>query len=164
MKVPSSRARRSLLALTLLACLAPLCGCLAAAPVFAAGATATSAGVSFLQRGKLASYELVLFEDALEAARRAGRVHKLHLRRERIEDDWARFIFRDERGQDITVRMERRTEVITGIIIDVGRLGRTGMGGLFHRQMLHELGKMDAYHETWSRDDPRNGGAGAGIQ
>ncbi len=139
-------------------------GCLAAAPVFAAGATATSAGVSFLQRGKLASYEMVLFEDAIEATRQAGEIHKLRLRRERIEDGWVRLIFRDEQGQDISVRIERRTAVVTGITIDVGRMGRTGMGALLHRQILNELGEMEAYLETWTRDDPRNGGAGTGIQ
>ncbi len=142
----------------------PLAGCLAAAPVFAAGATATSAGVLIMQRGKLASYELVLFEDAIRAARRAGEIHKFHLRIDRVEDDWARLIFRDGQGQDIKVRIERRTEVVTGIIIDVGRFGRTGMGALFHRQMLNELGEMGAYVEIWTHDDPRDGGAGAGIQ
>ncbi len=150
----------------LLALGAPQSGCVSAAPAIAAGATAASAGVSILSYGKYASYEMVRFDDAVDATRRAADALHLQLRHE-IPDHrnrWIRLIYRDDLGQDLNVKIERRSETVSGILVDVGRFGRAGMGALLQQQILDELAEAGAYLETWSRTNPRAGGAGAGTQ
>ncbi len=141
-------------------------GCVSAAPALAAGATAASAGVSILTYGKYASYEMVRFDDAVAATRRAADALHLKLRKEIPDrkDRWIRLIYRDDLGQDLNVKIERRSETVSGILIDVGRFGRAGMGALLQQQILDELAEAGAYLETWSRTNPRAGGAGAGTQ
>lgn len=156
-------------------------GCTGLEPAaISAGASAAQSGVTFFSRGKLRSFELVTFEDALEAVRRAGARLSMRLVEEEIRDAGApaasgdavaatpedqhvadrtgadvssgraRLVFHDERGGSVVVVIERRTATVTFIQADVGLLGDTGLSSLLLMETYDELREMEAYI-----DDPR---------
>lgn len=166
-------------------------GCTGLEPAaISAGASAAQSGVTFFSRGKLRSFELVKFADAVEAMRRAGARLSMRLVEEEVRaaDDFvesgdavaatpedqhevdrtgadvpdgrARLVFHDERGGSVVVVIERRTETVTFIQADVGLFGDTGLSSLLLMETYDELREMEAYI-----DDPRRvrkAAAGAG--
>lgn len=156
-------------------------GCTGLEPAaISAGASAAQSGVTFFSRGKLRSFELVKFEDAVEAMRRAGARLSMRLVEENVRDagepvgsadavaatpedqhevdrtgadvpgQRARLVFHDERGGSVVVVIERRTATVTFIQADVGLLGDTGLSSLLLVETYDELREMEAYI-----DDPR---------
>lgn len=162
-------------------CVLCAAGCTGLEPAaISAGASAAQSGVTFFSRGKLRSFELVEFDDALTALRAAAKrlslemedeeVHAVQGRRDNGRDpgsapgDYAdsgragesalngraRVSLRDERGASVVVIIERRTATVTFIQADVGLLGDTGLSSLLLMETYDELRDMGAYI-----DDPR---------
>lgn len=180
-RVSNARVGRRAAAAMAWACAAGAAGCTGLEPAaISAGASAAQSGVTFFSRGKLRSFELVGFDDAVVAVRRAAarlslqtvedQVHAPGQRRDAGREagsspgDYAdsgrpgesslngraRISLRDERGASVVVVVERRTATVTFIQADVGLLGDTGLSSLLLMETYDELREMGAYI-----DDPR---------
>jgi hypothetical protein len=156
-------------------------GCTGLEPAaISAGASAAQSGVTLFSRGKLRSFELVEFDDAVAALRVAAKRLSLEVEEEEVHvvrsvrangreagtapgdysdsgrgggaalNGRARFALRDERGASVVVVIERRTATVTFIQADVGLLGDTGLSSLLLMETYDELREMGAYI-----DDPR---------
>ena len=144
MKVSTSKNAVMLAALCIL--LASTYGCTAcivssAAP---AGASATEAGVTRSEMGRVTRFEIAQYEDVIEASRLAAENLALDLKEEKIEDNRASFRYLDDKDQKIDLLIERRTDTVTYIRVAVGIFGPQGLGLLTLNQILHEL----AEHKT----------------
>ena len=103
------------------------------------GAGAAEAGVTRFELGKVTRFEIARYEDVIEASRLAAEDLSLDLKEEKIETNRASFRYRDDKNQKIDLLIERRTETITYIIVDVGIFGPKGLGLLVLNQILVEL-------------------------
>jgi hypothetical protein len=103
------------------------------------GAGAAEAGVTRFEVGKVTRFEIARYEDVIEASRLAAEDLSLDLKEEKIETNRASFRYRDDKNQKIDLLIERRTETITYIIVDVGIFGPKGLGLLVLNQILVEL-------------------------
>lgn len=162
-------------------CVLCAAGCTGLEPAaISAGASAAQSGVTFFSRGKLRSFELVEFDDAVTALRAAAARLSLEMEQEDVHpraprrdggrepgsapgdyadsgrkgesamNGRARIALRDERGASVVVVIERRTATVTFIQADVGLLGDTGLASLLLMEAYDELRDMGAYI-----DDPR---------
>lgn len=136
-------------------------GCGVETALIGVGASAAQAGVTMIDKGELRSFEMARYDDVVRACYRAGTDLALDLKNDDRNDKVTSMFFRDETGDKITVRIERRTERVTFIKVDVGSFGKIGLGSLFMHQVWSELADSDAYLEDWDRADPRDGGVGA---
>ena len=103
------------------------------------GGGAADAGVTHFHMGKVARFEVARYEDVIEASRRATEHLSLDLKKEKLEEDQGSFTYLDDKNQKIDLLIERRTETITYIEVDVGILGPKGLGLLVLNQILIEL-------------------------
>jgi len=144
MKVSTSKSAVMLAVLCIL--LAGTYGCTACLVGSAAtvGAGAADAGVTRFEMGRVTRFEIAQYEDVIEASRLAAENLSLDLKEEKIEENRASFSYLDDKDQKIDLLIERRTDTITYIKVDVGIFGPQGLGLLTLNQILHEL----AEHET----------------
>jgi len=144
MKVSTSKSAVMLAVLCIL--LAGTYGCTACLVGSAAtvGAGAADAGVTRFEMGRVTRFEIAQYEDVIEASRLAAENLSLDLKEEKIEENRASFRYLDDKDQKIDLLIERRTDTITYIKVDVGIFGPQGLGLLTLNQILHEL----AEHET----------------
>jgi len=125
---------------------AGLMACAAAAPMAGpvagdtAGAAVEKSG-DLVKAGKVQSYQPVAIDDMIAVARKAAGELDLKQTGEEKHPDQIKFIYEDQRGQNITVTLVRRTYKATEIHVDVGLLGNSGMGQLVMRQMLKDMPK-----------------------
>jgi hypothetical protein len=103
------------------------------------GAGAAEAGVTRFEMGRVTRFEIAKYEDVIEASRLAAENLSLDLKEEKIEGNRASFRYFDEKDQKIDLRIERRTDTITFIEVDVGIFGPQGLGLLTLNQILNEL-------------------------
>jgi hypothetical protein len=141
---------RRLAAAALLSAAAMSSGCAAAAAIGAAeaisiGAGAADVGSSVYKSGKLYSVQMAPFEDVVQAAYRAAHSMSLGMEKEVLYPHRAFIRFEDDLGKTAGVRIQRRTEILTFIRIDVGAFGSGPFARLFLRRMTHELAKMGVY-------------------
>jgi hypothetical protein len=108
------------------------------------GAGAAEAGVTRIEMGKVTRFEIAQYEDVVEASRLAAENLALDLKKEKIEEDQASLNYFDDKNQRIDLLIERRTDTITFIQVDVGIFGPQGLGLLMLNQILDEL----AEHKT----------------
>ena len=139
MKVSTSKNAVMLAALCIL--LASTYGCTACIVGSAgpAGASATEAGVTRSEMGRVTSFEIAQYEDVIEASRLAAENLALDLKEEKIEDNRASFRYLDDKDQKIDLLIERRTDTLTYIRVDVGIFGPQGLALLTLNQILNEL-------------------------
>jgi len=109
-----------------------------------AGAGAADAGVTRFEMGRVTRFEIAQYEDVIEASRRAAENLSLDLKEENIEENRASFRYLDDKDQKIDLLIERRTDTVTYIKVDVGIFGPQGLGLLMLNQILNELPE----HET----------------
>ena len=109
-----------------------------------AGAGATEAGVTRFEMGRVTRFEIAQYEDVIEASRLAAENLSLDLKEEKIEENRASFRYLDDKDQKIDLLIERRTDTVTYIKVDVGIFGPQGLGLLMLNQILNELPE----HET----------------
>ena len=107
------------------------------------GAGAAEAGVTRFEMGRVTRFEIAQYEDVIEASRLAAENLSLDLKEEKIEEDRASFSYLDDKDQKIDLMIERRTDTITYIKVDVGIFGPQGLGLLMLNQILNELAKHE---------------------
>ena len=139
--------------LSLLAILTSGCGVETA--LLAAGMGAAQSGVTQYSRGELKSYELVRFDDATIATELAIAALDLTVTNQRDMPYRMWYAIKDDQDKSFQVTVERRSERVTAITISMGMWGPRGLGSLLLSQILHELGKANAYLENWNRNSPR---------
>ena len=103
------------------------------------GAGAAEAGVTRFEMGRVTRFEIAQYEDVIEASRLAAENLALDLKEEKIEENRASFRYLDDKDQKIDLLIERRTDTITYIRVDVGIFGPQGLGLLTLNQILSEL-------------------------
>jgi hypothetical protein len=107
------------------------------------GAGAAEAGVTRFEMGKVTRFEIAQYEDVIEASRLAAENLSLDLKEEKIKGNRASFRYFDEKDQKIDLLIERRTDTITFIEVDVGIFGPQGLGLLTLNQILNELAEYE---------------------
>jgi hypothetical protein len=125
-----------ILAAILLVCFS---GC--ASAVVVSGLSTAPSGVS-LARGfgsKVISFLIVDYEDSVQATRRAAKALSLQTLKETIGEARSLFRYQDDKGEDILIEVERRTETVTSISVDAGSFSSEGMTRLVLRQIIDEL-------------------------
>ena len=143
MKVSTSKSAVMLAVLCIL--LAGTYGCTACLVGSAAtvGAGAADAGVTRFEMGRVTRFEIAQYEDVIEASRLAAENLALELKEEKIEENRASFRYLDDKDQKIDLLIERRTDTITYIQVDVGIFGPQGLGLLTLNQILNELAEYE---------------------
>jgi len=129
------------------ACISP---CLLGPSSVTIGSSAGQAGVSRYESGKLKSFEVARYEDVVEAARRAGEALSLELRREATEVNKATLYYIAGEKEEVKVLIERRTDTLTYIQIDVGFFGSKGLALVIINQIIHEIASEGKYLQEWS--------------
>ena len=121
--------------------LASNCGCTACLVGSAAtvGAGAAEAGVTRFEMGRVTRFEIAQYEDVMEASRLAAKNLSLDLKEEKIEENRASFRYLDDKDQKIDLLIERRTDTLIYIRVDVGIFGPQGLALLTLNQILSEL-------------------------
>jgi hypothetical protein len=139
MKVSTSK--KALMLTVLCIQLASTYGCTACLVGSAAtvGAGAAEAGVTRFEMGRVTRFEIAQYEDVIEASRLAAENLSLDLKEEKIEENRALFNYLDDKNQKIDLLIERRTDTITYIRVDVGIFGPQGLALLTLNQILNEL-------------------------
>ena len=131
--------------------LASLGGC-ALVPATILPAVAGAAPVAVEDRGtrRRDSFWLAHYGDVVEAVLGAGEVLALELKEYDAGEQEATLRFADARDEEITVRIERRTETVTWARFDVDSDNNLGMATLLGRQTIDELKKANAFLVDWS--------------
>ena len=140
MKVSTSKNALMLAVLCIL--LANTYGCTTACLVGSAatvGAGAAEAGVTRFEMGRETRFEIAQYEDVIEASRLAAKNLSLDLKEEKIEENRASFNYLDDKDQKIDLLIERRTDTLIYIRVDVGIFGPQGLALLTLNQILLEL-------------------------
>ncbi|MGB5923159.1 MAG: DUF3568 family protein, partial [Syntrophobacteria bacterium] len=102
--------------------------CLVGSSAAKVGAGAAGAGVTRFEMGRVTRFEIAQYEDVIEASRLAAENLSLNLKEEKIEENRASFSYLDDKDQKIDLLIERRTDTITYIEVDVGIFGPQGLG------------------------------------
>ena len=114
------------------------------------GSSAGQAGISDYQGGKIKSFEVARYEDVVAAVRRAGEAISLELRGESTEADKTTLQYIDGKNEEVKVFIERRTDTLTYIQIDVGLFGSKGLALVLINQIIHEIAIEGKYLQEWS--------------
>jgi hypothetical protein len=126
--------------LTLIACTLCCGGCVAAAGVVGDVATSTvSAAKEVFTAGKAEMFVAVPWEKAVEEVRHMAAKLALKTVREVGHPEQRKLVFQDDRGQEITVTVVRRSAQTTELRVDVGLFGPESEGGLVLRELVRQL-------------------------
>ena len=126
-------------------------GCaLTAASIFPSAAGAAPVVVENRGAGQGYSFWVARYDDVVQAALRAGERLSLELKEQDIEENRAKLRYVDGQDQEISLRIERRTDTVTGVRFDVGSSRFSGFAGLLGRQIIDELNDADAFLVDWS--------------
>ena len=129
-----------------------LSGCALAPSVLSAAGGATPAVFDRQGSDEGDGFMVARYDDVVQAALRAGKKLSLELTEQAIEEDRATLRFVDDQGAWISLRIERRTESVTQVHLDVSSRQLFGFGGLFGRQLIEELEAADAFLVEWKDD------------
>ena len=119
-------------------------------PPMTVGTSASEAGISRYESGKVKSFELARYEDVVEATRRAGQISSLELRKEAGETNKTTLHYNTGENDKVTVLIERRTDTLTYIEVDVGLFGSKGLAIFVINQITHEIASEGKYLQEWS--------------
>ena len=89
--------------------------------------------------GKADTYVNANWQEVVSAMRKAGDDLSLHASYEHAHPEQLKVVLRDDRKQDVTITIVRRTEKTTELHVDVGFFGPEGLGRLVLREIAHEL-------------------------
>jgi len=128
------------------ACISP---CLLG-PSASIGSSAGQAGVSRYETGRVKSWELAQYKQVVEATRRAGEALSLELQKEVTDTDQTTLYYTAGKDEKVKVFIERQTETLTYIQIDVGLLGSKGLALVMINQIIHEISTSGDYLQEWS--------------
>jgi hypothetical protein len=106
------------------------------------GLSSAPSGVSYASGygSKVYSYQIVRYEDAVEAALRAAETLAFKNKFKDIKETRAELRYIDEKDCVIHILIERRSAKTTFIQVDVGFFGSKGMSRLMLLQILDEIG------------------------
>lgn len=91
------------------------------------------------EAGKADTYVNANWQDVVAAMREASDKLMLHAVKEHAHPEQLKVVLQDDRKQDVTITIVRRTNTMTELHVDVGLLGPEGMGRLVLREIAHEL-------------------------
>jgi hypothetical protein len=119
------------------------------------GLSNAPSGVSYASGygSKVYSYQIVRYEDAVEAALRAAETLAFENKFKDIKETRAELRYVDEKDCVIDILIERRSVRTTFIQVDVGFFGSRGMSRLMLLQILDEIGEAGDFLEDWSNKD-----------
>ena len=119
------------------------------------GLSSAPSGVSYASGfgSKVYSYQIVRYEDAVEATLRAAETLALENKFKDIKENHTQLRYIDEKDCVIDILIERRTAKTTFIQVDAGYLGSRGMSRLMLLQILDEIGEAGNFLEDWSNKD-----------
>ena len=133
------------------ACLSPVCLGTSAT----VGSSASEAGISRYESGKVKSYELAHYQDVVEATRRAGEALALELQKKTTNAEEATFYYIDDKKEKVKVTIEPRTDTLTQIEIDVGFFGSKGLALVVLNQIIQEIASEGKYLQKWKHQRVR---------
>ena len=121
------------------------------------GMSAAPSGVSSTSGlgSRIRSYQIVRYNDAVEAALKAADTLSLENQKKDIQENRADLRYIDEKQNVIDVRIERRTATTTFIQVDAGIFGSKGMTRLLLLQILDEIYEAGKFLEEWSNKIPK---------
>lgn len=119
------------------------------------GLSSAPSGVSYASGygSKVYSYQIVRYEDAVEAALRAAETLAFENKYKDVKEIRAELRYIDEKDCVLDILIERRSVRTTFIQVDVGFFGSRGMSRLMLLQILDEIGKAEDFLEDWSNKD-----------
>jgi hypothetical protein len=119
------------------------------------GLSSAPSGVSYASGygSKVYSYQIVRYEDAVEAALRAAETLAFENKYKDVKETRAELRYIDEKDCVLDILIERRSVRTTFIQVDVGFFGSRGMSRLMLLQILDEIGKAEDFLEDWSNKD-----------
>jgi len=129
-------------------------GCLSPIALQAVGSAGTAAPVTFQSSGsgKAEGFWIAHFDDVIAATLRAGQALSLELKEKKVEEDQTTLRYSDFKNDKIQLLIERRTDTVTAMRINVGWFGSVGLAQLLIRQVIFELYKADAFLQDWRPD------------
>jgi len=119
------------------------------------GLSSAPSGVSYASGlgSKVYSYQIVRYEDAVEATLRAAETLALENKFKDIKENYTQMHYIDEKDCVIDILIERRTAKTTFIQVGAGYFGSRGMSRLMLLQILDEIGEAGNFLEDWSNKD-----------
>ena len=113
------------------------------------GVSSASSGATSVSGSgtKVESYQIADFKTVISATLQAAKTLALNVKEETIDIDRASFRFSDNNDRTVDVILEQRTATMTYIEVDSGWFGPVGMGRVFMRQILVELGASGDSHK-----------------
>jgi hypothetical protein len=119
------------------------------------GLSNAPAGVSYGSGlgSKVHSYQIVEYEDVVEATLRAAKTLSLKRQSKSINEDRSELKYIDDKEQAINILIERHTATTTLIQVDLGFFGSRGMSRLMLLQILDEIEEAGDFLEDWSNKD-----------
>jgi hypothetical protein len=91
--------------------------------------------------GKADTYANTNWQDTIGAMRRGTDKLGLHPEVEHAHPEQLKVIYQDDRKQEVTITIVRRTETMTEVHVDVGFFGPEGLGRLVLREIAKEMPK-----------------------
>lgn len=109
--------------------------------VLISGMSSAQSGVSHAigPGSKVISYQIVNFENAVQATIRAAEVLALENKKTDIRESQAEFRYADEKDQNIDIIIVRRSATMASIEVDAGFFGPGGLTRLVLLQIIKEL-------------------------
>jgi hypothetical protein len=120
-----------------------------------AGAAGTAPVVGqYLSQGEGDSFWVARYDDVVRATFRAAEKLSLELKQKEIEESSTKLHLYDDRGKEIVLFVEHRTDTVTRVHFDTGSREFSGVARLLARQIVQELKDEDAFLVNWSDEGP----------
>ena len=129
-----------------------LCGCTAGLVM---QGLSSGAPVAFnaTGSGKGDSAWFARYDDVVQATLRAGEKLSFKLKKKNTDKDQSDFNFVDDKGANLEILIERRTETLTRVRFNVGLFGSESIGRLMARQIIVEVAEADDFLRDWHPDE-----------
>ena len=129
-------------------------GCLSPIALQAVGSAGTAAPVTFHTSGsgEADGFWIARLDDVIEATLRAGHALSLELKDKIVEGDRTILHYIDLKDDKVKLSIERRTDTVTAMHIDIGWFGSPGLAQLLVRQVIFELYEAGAFLQDWRPD------------
>lgn len=122
-------------------------GCSAPVALGIIGAAGSDGPVVFnhLSGGKSESYCIAKYDDVVAAVLNAGDALSLEVKEKKVDKNLAVIRYCDAKNESIDLSVERRSDTMTSIKLDVGWFGSVAFSRLMARQIISELNKSKSF-------------------
>lgn len=127
-------------------------GCAVAVPVATGVAGAVPAVRQSFGHGQEESFWLARYGDVVNAAVQSQVKLSLTLKEKTSKTNHTKLTLADDRGEEISLLIERLTDTVTRVRFDAGSQEFGGFAHLMARQMVQELKESNAFVVQWSDD------------